>query len=48
MTIRCQIGKTLDRVNHEDSLGIRVPESVVRLHTGYYYYYDYYYHSFIC
>lgn len=35
MTIRCQIGKTLDRINHEDSLGIRVPETVVRLHTGY-------------
>lgn len=34
MTIRCQIGKTLDRVNHEDSVGLRLPDSVVRIHTG--------------
>jgi Bardet-Biedl syndrome 9 protein len=34
MTIRCQLGKTLDRVNHEDSLGMRLPDSVVRIHTG--------------
>lgn len=35
MTIRCQLGKTLDRVNHEDSLGMRLPDSVVRIHTGF-------------
>lgn len=34
MTIRCQMGKSLDRVNHEDSLGMRLPDSVVRIHTG--------------
>lgn len=34
MTIRVQMGKTLDRNNHEDSLGVRPPDAVVRLHSG--------------